>query len=396
MNPGVDQERVSRIRTALTEAGLAGMICRQPASIVLAGGYWPLNGFTYLVFPTRGQPTLIVPAAETNESKPAWWPRRFFEWAHLKAGDTGAQIKAHLEQAIANGGMTRGVVGIELGGENLAPPLNLAEPLVVSASVTTFLATLVAPARVADVAPVLDALKSVKTPTEIEKLKRVARIAGFGMKAFAAVAREGLREVDIAAEVNYAVQTNGSGFKGAVNVRAFAQVASGPNTRLAYRPCEISSVRKVKNGDLVVLELALVVDGMWGDYTRVAVAGQARKQQLAIYHRLCQAQRAAMVAATPGALAGDVDHAAREVIAAAGLGEHFIHGTGHGVGFGYHDPAPLIAPGGRTVLQEGMVFTIEPGVYADGLGGMRIEDNVVLGSSGATYLFDNQRDLSAK
>jgi len=367
-----------------------------PASGQHQAGRRLLAAQRMLFFPVKGQPTLIVPAAEREESACAWWPRKFFEWAHLKAGDTAGQIKAHLKAAIRKGGMRKGKVGIEMGNEAMAPPLNFAEPFVVSHGTVNYFKNLVAPARIVDVTPVLDELKSVKTPAEIRKLSLVAKIAGFGMKAFASAVRRGAREVDIAAAVVHAVQVKGSGYGGAVNVRAFPQVSSGPaNTMLAFRPMEISKTRRVCRGDIVVLEMALVVDGMWGDYTKVAVAGRPGGRQAEVYATLRRAQKAAMAACRPGVLSGDVDKAARSVIEAAGLGRSFIHITGHGVGFGYHDPAPFLVPGGKTVLQKGMVFTVEPGVYFKGFGGMRIEDNVVLTEAGARYLHDNGRNLIA-
>lgn len=370
------------------------MICRLPANVKLASGYWPLNGLSYLVFPAKGQPTLIVPAAERDESACAWWPRKVFEWAHLDAGDTAAQIKAHLDEAIGKGGMRKGKVALEMGAETMAPPLNTAEPFVVSHATIDYFRGLVAPAGVVDATPMLDQLKSVKTPDEVIKLRRVAEIAGFGFRAFASAIRRGAREVDIAAVVACAVQVKGSGHRGAVNVRAFTQVSSGPaNTLMAFRPAEISSVRKIRRGDLVVLEMALVVDGMWGDYTRVAVVGRPNSRQVEVYAMLRRAQEAAMAACKPGVSSGDVDRAARTVLNDAGLGKYFIHITGHGVGFGYHDPAPFLVPGGTLTLQEGMVFTVEPGVYFKGFGGMRIEDDVVLTAKGAQYLHDNGRSL---
>jgi Xaa-Pro aminopeptidase len=142
----------------------------------------------------------------------------------------------------------------------------------------------------------------------------------------------------------------------------------------------------MENGDLAMLELAVVADGFWSDRTRTCVAGTPSTAQSAAYSAIVRAQYAARQALRPGVTAESVDAAARAVIADAGYADGFFHSTGHGLGFRYHEQIPIIEPGVKTILEPGMVVTLEPGIYLPGLGGMRLEDDFLLTESGADLL----------
>jgi Xaa-Pro dipeptidase len=135
-----------------------------------------------------------------------------------------------------------------------------------------------------------------------------------------------------------------------------------------------------------MVELATVVDGYWSDLTRMAVAGEPSPRQREIYELIRKAQRAAIESLRPGVPAEEVDAAARKIIREAGYGDYFVHITGHGVGYRYHELIPLLAPGVRMPLEAGMVCTVEPGIYILGFGGVRIEDNVAVTANGPQIL----------
>jgi Xaa-Pro aminopeptidase len=148
----------------------------------------------------------------------------------------------------------------------------------------------------------------------------------------------------------------------------------------------ITTTRRLQDGDLALLELAVVADGFWSDRTRVRVAGSATDMQRQVFAAVKQAQEAATAAIRTGVKAGEVDEAARAIIRAAGYDKEFLHVTGHGLGLRYHEPFPLICPGSDEVLEQGMLHTVEPGVYFPEMGGIRIEDNVLVTDSGAEVL----------
>jgi Xaa-Pro aminopeptidase len=148
----------------------------------------------------------------------------------------------------------------------------------------------------------------------------------------------------------------------------------------------------LKAGDLVLLDFGAAFEGYLADTTRMAVVGDPTPRQIEIHGLVLEAHDAAIKAVRAGVTTGDVDSAAREVIAAAGFGEYFFHRIGHGLGREAHED-PSLDPGSATVLEPGMVFTIEPGIYIHGWGGVRIEDDVVVEAGGCRLLTKADRNL---
>jgi Xaa-Pro aminopeptidase/Xaa-Pro dipeptidase len=150
--------------------------------------------------------------------------------------------------------------------------------------------------------------------------------------------------------------------------------------------------RKLSAGDLVLLDFGAAFDGYKADTTRMAVVGEPGEKDAEIHRLVLEAHDAAIAAVRAGTTTGAVDAAARRVIDAAGMGDRFFHRTGHGLGLEEHED-PSLDPGSSTVLEVGMVFTIEPGVYIPGWGGVRIEDDVVVEPSGCRLLTKADRSL---
>jgi Xaa-Pro aminopeptidase len=161
-------------------------------------------------------------------------------------------------------------------------------------------------------------------------------------------------------------------------------VASGPN---GARPHHRAGERRLEAGDLVVVDFGGVLDGYAVDMTRTVAVGQVAGERRRWLGSVAAAQRAAIAAAGPGVLPSAIDAAARRVLTAAGLGERFVHSTGHGLGLEVHE-RPTIGPRGDDTgpMTAGMVFTVEPGVYVPGEGGVRIEDDVIVTATGVERL----------
>lgn len=228
----------------------------------------------------------------------------------------------------------------------------------------------------------LSYLRMRKDAREYAALKKNALIADRAMQAAFAAIRPGMTESELAAIIADHFSSEGAPMQ-------FAVVATGPNGAF---PHHHTGSRKLAEGDAVVIDIGGRTDGFPSDITRMAAVGSAQEGYGQIHGIVEHAVQAALKAAKPGALARDVDAAARKVITDAGYGEYFVHRTGHGMGIGGHEP-PYITASSDTVLAEGMVFSIEPGIYIPGRFGIRLEDIVILRADGPEILSSLPRDL---
>ncbi|MFZ4617618.1 MAG: M24 family metallopeptidase [Rectinemataceae bacterium] len=383
----MDEERLKRTRAAMASEGLDALILRLPENVLLLSGYWPLTGRSFLLFPREGKAVCIVPGIHEKEAAKELWEAELIviPFGRITSGDYFAQLGRALKDAVSRRGLRR--IGFEGSFETFAPPWDVAEPAIPAAPTGEVLADVAGSAELVDATDFLYRLRATKTPSELARLRIVNEIAAMGLLAFADAAREGMSGVRLVSLVESTIMNEGTGYKGATRVRGFAQVSTGEAETLdGYRLMLVSTARRIAAGDLAMLELAVVADGFWCDRTRVRVAGNPSSKQAAAFDAIMRAQAAAAKALRAGVTAGSVDSAAREVIGAAGFGDGFFHSTGHGLGFRYHEPIPVVEPGVTTILEAGMVVTIEPGIYLPGLGGLRMEDDFLVTEAGSECL----------
>ncbi len=363
------------------------LVCRMPENILFLTGYWPLSGTSFLLFPREGDPVCILPRVEEAEARDDLGGMRavVYPAGTLADGDMDESVSRCLvEEARGKGWKTAGYEG-SFG--TMASAWNASESFLSSRLTMAMLEKTLGGRRLRDATDLLFRLRSRKTAGEVAAIRKANEIACFGLQAFKDAVAPGRTGVELVAAVEHAVMTRGTGHHGAKRVRAFAQVAAGcEETAQGWRPMEISTTRRLADGELALLELGVVADGLWSDRTRARVAGEPTARQREIHRLVLGAQQAGIARVAPGVAAKDVDAAARSVLDAAGLQKEFFHITGHGTGFRYHEPIPSIAPASDLVLQEGMIFSVEPGVYSAEIGGMRVEDNVVVTSAGGEVL----------
>jgi Xaa-Pro aminopeptidase len=223
-----------------------------------------------------------------------------------------------------------------------------------------------------------------KTAAELSAMKKAARIGDAAFARFFRSLRPGVTERDAAAAFDRIALALGSEKCSFDTIVLFGARTSLPHGR--------PGGRRLKKGDLVLIDAGCTVRGLCSDMTRTAVFGTASLRQREIYAVVQQAQTAALSAARSGMAALSLDRAARSVIEQAGYGAAFGHGLGHGVGRRVHEP-PRISAQSREILQQESVITIEPGIYLPGFGGVRIEDMVVLTGNGSRLLTHAQRSL---
>jgi Xaa-Pro aminopeptidase len=235
--------------------------------------------------------------------------------------------------------------------------------------------------------PVESALGELTAVKDAEEIERIARAVQIGDAVFDSVVTElvpGVSERDIVAEIDYRLMRTGAEGSSFDTIVAAGNRSSMPHAR----PTDA----KLAEGDLVILDFGAFYEGYASDMTRTLSLGKPDAKQQAVYDIVLEAQVRAIGAATAGMRCCDLDGVARSTIAEAGYGEAFGHSLGHGVGLRIHD-GPHLSRTNEAALVEGMVVTIEPGIYLSGWGGVRIEDLVVIESDGARDLTKSPKGL---
>lgn len=234
----------------------------------------------------------------------------------------------------------------------------------------------------------LDAIGAVrerKGPEEVEAMRRAARLAEQALMNTLEEFKVGQTEKEISSRLVMELLSLGSD----PELPFFPIVASGPNSA---NPHSSVSERPVHEGDLLLIDWGANVDGYLSDITRTFAVGEIDEELKVIYEAVRAANKAGRQQVAPGNTASSVDEAARAVIEEADYGEFFTHRTGHGLGLEAHE-APYMRAGNKKVLQPGMTFTVEPGIYLSGRGGVRIEDNVAVSQDGVDVLTSFPREL---
>ena len=212
-------------------------------------------------------------------------------------------------------------------------------------------------------------LRKKKDEKEIEYIRKAAMLTDKGAEAGIESIKTGVYEYEIAAEIEYAMRVHGS-----EGVAFETVVASGP--RSAF-PHGLSSDRIIQDGDFVTIDLGAVYLGYRCDITRTIIVGKPSPNQLRMINLVLKAQREAFKFIRAEKKTRDVDAVARRILAEDGFDKFFIHGLGHGIGLDIHEP-PTLSPKSQEILEEGNVVSNEPGIYIQGLGGVRIEDTVLV------------------
>ena len=221
--------------------------------------------------------------------------------------------------------------------------------------------------RIRPFSKLVQELRMIKDPTEVDAIKKAAELTDVGVQAAIYAIKPGIREYEVAAEMEYAMRKMGS-----EGVAFDTQVASGTRSAFSHGGC---TDRKIGKGQFIVLDLGAKYNNYRADVSRTFIVGKPSPKQKKIYKVVLEAQRKAFETIRAGVKARDVDAAARKTIEEAGFGKYFVHGLGHGVGLDIHE-APSLNPEGKETLKAGNVVTDEPGIYIVDYGGVRIEDTI--------------------
>ena len=367
-DPKVLRARLDAARDAAAGNGIDAVLVTPGPDLRYLAGYHavPLERLTCLLVPAAGEPTLVVPRLEHPAAVASG------------AGDV-VQVVAHEENDDAFA-IAAGLVRDALGGD----PTTVALTNAMTALHVLRLRDAMPSSRQVLATPVLGELRLRKAPDEVDALRTAAQTIDRVHSRMGEWLRPGRTEAEVGRDIADAIIAEGHRFVDCIIV------ASGPN---AASPHHDTSGRVIERGDPVVVDIGgSMADGYCSDCTRTYVAGDPDPEFAKYYAVLLDAQKRACESVRPGVTAESIDAAARGVIAEAGYGDYFIHRTGHGIGLETHED-PYIVSGNSRVLEPGMCFSIEPGIYLAGRHGARIEDIVAVTDDGGERLNTIDREL---
>jgi Xaa-Pro aminopeptidase len=230
----------------------------------------------------------------------------------------------------------------------------------------------------------VERLRQRKDEAEIQQMRRAALLGGEVLSGVLNLLKPGVREIEIAAEIEYQMRQRGASGPAFETIVAFGEHAAHPHAH----PTE----KRLRKNELVVLDLGVILAHYCSDITRTVYLGRAPARIRRWYNAVREAQAAAIAKTNAGVSTGEVDAAARGVLARHRLDRYFVHSTGHGLGLEVHEE-PRVARGQKHTLASGNVITIEPGIYVPGVGGIRIEDDVAVHAGRTEVLTRVPRDL---
>lgn len=390
-----DQQRLDQIVQRLRNSDLDVLVCTLPEHVLLLSGYWPVVGKSIAIATNDSRILLIVPEDEAELAEHGYADDLIvYKPSTLDRIQTPADAAiAPLRDAMQRLGTEQSRIGLECG--EASEPSSYAGMNLFGGTISAMLGRAVPRARLGSADPLLSHLKAVKTPQEVEHIREACRVAAMAFQQGSNGFCAGMSEFEAAA----LIRTGFSVFAAAAGVErgdGFAWCMSGPNSAKAAAAYARSRNRQLIAGDLVLLHANSSADGYWTDITRTYVLGPISARQEKLFAAVFAARSAALQAVRPGARASEVDLAARNTLASRGFGKEFKHSTGHGVGFSAISPnaLPRIHPASPDILEEGMVFNVEPAIYVDGYGGIRHCDMVAVGRNGADLLTDFQSTVS--
>lgn len=379
----IDEFRINRVKQAMRQEGLDVLVCRLPEHVLYLSGYWPVIGASLAVFDRDGETTLITPWSELDYTETSWVKDiRTYRFIRMDAmADPSREMAPVLAEVWKQKQYGPAVAGYEGSFELVAANNVSAEARVVTESTIRMFRETVPEVTWKDASRTLRRARLVKSPIEIRTLEVCNEVAAMGYRAAAELIRAGVTEAEVSAAVEQRIYGKGVGYKGVKRTRGYCFAMSGANSANSWRPFCISTNKPLAEGEPVLVELDAFTDGYFNDLTRTFVVGEPTDKARKIFTAVKEAVNHVTRSVRPGVRARDLDALSREVLTEHGYGEFFIHQLGHGIGLQFHEP-PTLHPASDDVLEEGMVFAIEPGVYIPGWGGVRIEENLVVTADG--------------
>ena len=365
MSRPLDSAKLERVRALMAEDGLDALVVRAPDNVLYLTNFWGMKGYDACVFPRDGEPVLICLEASAEDAARSAWTSDVRLVRGYHPDDPRPPLARTLDAVVeAAHGYAR--VGLELSLGTQASDRMVGEP-------TTFTRDWFdAFPAAADATPLLARARAIKTAQEVERMRIANAIAADAMEHVRSELRPGMKESEAAAIWQAFVHGQGTARGDVELALPFSLVWSGKGIKTFTATADLPVVE----GEPVLFEIWVCADGYWADHTKNLVVGDLKPEYAELEERLLEVYDAALAGIRPGAGMAELDAGVRE-----GLGFEPTHPICHGVGARAHEP-PYPHRAGSGKFEEGMVLAVEPGIYWDGGGGLRVEDNFLVTAAG--------------
>ena len=370
-----DDAKLDRVREFMAEEELDALVVRAPDNVLYLSNFWGMKGYDAVVFPREDEPILIALEASADDVDRHAWTKdvRFLKGYDERDPRPPTARTLDLARAATS---DFGRLGLELSLGTQASDRMVGEP-------TTFTREWFdAFPNASDATPLLARARALKTAQEIARIRLANDLGAEAMEYVRGHLRTGMKTSEAAALWQGFVHGAGTGYRGKVELAlGFSLVWSGPGIRTFTATTD----RPVVEGEPTLFEIWVCVDGYWCDHTKNLVLGELTPRYVELEQQLTEVYDAAVAHCRPGASLPDLDRLVRDGIAAAGYPGQPSHPVCHGVGARAHEP-PYAHQAGTGTIEENMVLAIEPGIYWEGGGGLRFEDNFLITADGAEKL----------
>ncbi len=391
----MNNERLSRLAKMFASKGADyhAIICQLPQNLVMLTGYQPILGNSFCIVSLNANKEvefrLAVPEDEKDRVPQgiAVEIRTYAEETMDYISDTAESVRVPLGELLRSLHLhSEAMIGYESPKEPIA--MAYTQVGIPGSAILDLLHSLFLGDYLRDAMPLLNELAAIKSDEEIGLIRRSEEVAYQGFKAARDAIRVGATEADVAAATYAALLISGYASPGAEHVTPHVHVMAGKRAALAYRAFNLTSNYTITQGDTVTVQMEIGINGYWAELTRTFFVGTISDDWRRAHQTCVAAQDAALKSIRDGATGRDIDRDARNVMESAGFGSAFKHGLGHGFGFQAinHSASPVLHPASKAVLHTGMVHNMEPAVYLDGIGGLRLNDNVAVLQNGNEVL----------
>jgi Xaa-Pro aminopeptidase len=371
-----DDAKLDRVRALMAEEEIDALVVRAPDNVLYLSNFWGMKGYDAVVFPREGEPALVCLEASAEAAARTAWTHDVRYLRGYAEDDPRPPLARSVDLA-AEAARGRGTIGLELSLGTQASDRMAGEPTTFTHDWFHAFGT-----DVVDATPLLARARALKTEQELERMRLANEIAAAAMDHCRAELRPGMKESEAGALWNGFVHGEGTGWKGRVDLAlAFSLVWSGPGIKTFTATGDLP----VQADQPTLFEIWVCADGYWCDHTKNLCPGELRDDYAELERQLVAVYERALEHCRPGASLAELDRLVRDGIAEAGYPGQPSHPIAHGVGARAHEP-PYAHQAGTGTIEEGMVLAIEPGIYWEGGGGLRVEDNFLVTAEGVEKL----------